>query len=66
MQGDSFVVRVRSAAVRCGKPPPRDFGEQFEDREHELLGEHGLEGAVAEVFNIEAALQVDDLAQFTP
>jgi len=44
----------------------RELGEQFEDREHELLGEHGFEGAVAEVAQLEAALHIDDLAQFTP
>ena len=49
-----------------GRSEYRELGEQFEDREHELLGEHGFEGAVAEVANIEAALQIDDLAQFTP
>ncbi len=49
-----------------GGPEYRELGEQFEDREHELLGEHGFEGAVAEVAKLESALHIDDLAQFTP
>jgi hypothetical protein len=43
-----------------------ELGEQFEEREHQLLGEHGFEGAVAEVARIEAQLGIDDLARFTP
>ena len=44
----------------------RELGERFEEREHELLGEHGFEGAVAEVAKLESALHIDDLARFTP
>lgn len=44
----------------------QELGEQFEEREHKLLGEHGFEGAVAEVAGIEAQLGIDDLAGFTP
>lgn len=43
-----------------------ELGEQFEEREHQLLGEHGFEGAVAEVASLEAQLGIADLAGFTP
>jgi hemerythrin-like domain-containing protein len=43
-----------------------ELGEQFEEREHQLLGEHGFEGAVAEVAGLEAQLGIADLAGFTP
>ncbi len=43
-----------------------ELGEQFEERERELLGEDGFEGAVAEVAKLEAELGLADLAQFTP
>jgi len=43
-----------------------ELGEQFEDREHQLLGEHGFEAAVAEVAGLEAQLGIADLAGFTP
>lgn len=43
-----------------------ELGEKFEDREHEMFGEHGFESAVAEVAKIEAALDIADLAKFTP
>ncbi|MDC0744732.1 hemerythrin domain-containing protein [Polyangium mundeleinium] len=42
------------------------LGEAFEDREHELFGEHGFEDAVADVARMEQALGIDDLAIFTP
>jgi hemerythrin-like domain-containing protein len=42
------------------------LGEQFEDKEHELLGESGFEKAVAEVAQLEQALGIFDLAKFTP
>ena len=44
----------------------RELGEQFEEQEHEMLGEHGFAGAVAEVARLEAALDIADLAMFTP
>lgn len=44
----------------------RELGEQFEAREHELLGEHGFEAAVADVSRLEAQLGIADLAKFTP
>ena len=43
-----------------------DLGEQFEDKEHEIFGEHGFENAVAEVARLETALGIADLAKFTP
>jgi len=43
-----------------------ELGEQFEEREHQLLGEHGFEGAVTEVAGLEAQLGIADLAGFTP
>jgi hemerythrin-like domain-containing protein len=48
-----------------GGPEYRELGEQFEEREHELLGEHGFEGAVREVAALERALGIGDLASFT-
>jgi hemerythrin-like domain-containing protein len=44
----------------------RELGEEFEEREHALLGEHGFEGAVAEVAKLEIGLGIGDLAAFTP
>jgi len=44
----------------------RELGEQFEDKEHALLGEKGFERNVAEIAHWEAALGIDDLARFTP
>ena len=43
----------------------RELGEQFEDREHQILGEHGFKNAVAEVARLEQALDIEDLARFT-
>ncbi|CAN92028.1 hypothetical protein predicted by Glimmer/Critica [Sorangium cellulosum So ce56] len=43
-----------------------ELGEQFEDKEHRMLGEGGFEKAVAEVTELEAALGIADLASFTP
>jgi hemerythrin-like domain-containing protein len=43
-----------------------ELGEQFEEREHQLLGEHGFEGAVSAVASLEAQLGIADLAGFTP
>ena len=44
----------------------RELGERFEETEHELFGEHGFENTVAEVAQLEAALGIADLAEFTP
>jgi hemerythrin-like domain-containing protein len=42
------------------------LGDQFEDREHQLFGEHGFEKIVAQVAEIEKSLGIYDLSQFTP
>lgn len=44
----------------------RELGERFEDKEHELFGEHGFEREVSVVAQLEAALAIHDLASFTP
>ena len=41
----------------------QELGEQFEDKEKELLGDHGFEKAVDEVAALEKAFGVDDLAK---
>jgi len=43
-----------------------ELGEKLEQREHEKFGEGGFEKVVAEVGEIEAALGLQDLRQFTP
>jgi hemerythrin-like domain-containing protein len=43
----------------------QELGEQFEDKEHELLGEHGFENTVAEVAKLEATFEIGDLDKFT-
>lgn len=47
-------------------PAYAEMGEQFEEREHELVGEGGFDGAVREVAGIERAFGIDDLSRFTP
>lgn len=42
------------------------MGEEFEKREHELLGKEGFEGEVVKVGELEKALGIYELAQFTP
>ena len=42
-----------------------ELGEQFEDREKQVLGERGFERAVAEVAKLEEAFGVADLAKLT-
>jgi hemerythrin-like domain-containing protein len=42
-----------------------ELGERFEEREHQLLGSSGFEGAVAEVAQLEEAVGIHDLAAFT-
>jgi hemerythrin-like domain-containing protein len=42
------------------------LGEEFERKEHQLFGSDGYEGVVAEVASLEAALGIEELAQFTP
>ncbi|HEY4180934.1 MAG TPA: hemerythrin domain-containing protein [Kofleriaceae bacterium] len=43
-----------------------ELGEEFEDKETQMLGDHGFEHAVAEVAKLEQAFGVDDLAKLTP
>jgi hemerythrin-like domain-containing protein len=40
-----------------------ELGEQFEDKEKQMLGEHGFERAVGDVAALERAFGVDDLAK---
>lgn len=42
------------------------LGDEFEDKEHQLLGKDGFEGMVLKVAGIEKQLGIYDLAQFTP
>jgi hemerythrin-like domain-containing protein len=49
-----------------GRSGYRELGEQFEDKEHELFGEHGFEQVVTQVAQLEAAFGIADLAAFTP
>jgi len=43
-----------------------DLGEKFEDIEHERFGERGFERVVDQVAELERALGIYDLSQFTP
>lgn len=49
-----------------GRHGYHELGEQFEDEEHRLFGEHGFENAVKEVTKLEAALGLAELNRFTP
>ena len=42
------------------------MGDQFEEKEHQLFGEHGFEDIVAQVAEFEKSLGIYDLSQFTP
>lgn len=42
------------------------LGEEFEENEHKLFGEHGFETMVSKVTDIEKQLGIYELAQFTP
>jgi hypothetical protein len=49
--------------------PPGEFaalGEQFEDKEHEVVGEGGFKGVVQRIQRLEQSLGIADLAHFTP
>ncbi len=43
-----------------------EMGDRFEQREHQLFGEHGFEDIVEKVAEFEKALGIYDLGQFTP
>ena len=43
----------------------KELGEQFEAKEHEVLGEHAFDHAVTLVARIEQSLAIGDLALFT-
>jgi hemerythrin-like domain-containing protein len=49
-----------------GRAGYRELGEELEEKEHQLFGEHGFEKTVAEVARLESALGIADLAGFTP
>ncbi len=48
-----------------GRSGYEELGEQFEENEHKLLGEHGFEGTVIEVAKLEQSFGIADLAKFT-
>jgi len=43
-----------------------DLGEQFEEQEHKLFGEHGFVNTVEKVADFEKTLGIYELSQFTP
>jgi hemerythrin-like domain-containing protein len=49
-----------------GRDAYYELGEEFEEREHGLFGEHGFQSVVTEVADLERALGIHDLASFTP
>ncbi len=57
---------VFPALQRIVGPSYAELGEDFERREHAILGEGGFESAVSEAGQIERAFGLDDLARFTP
>jgi hemerythrin-like domain-containing protein len=48
-----------------GKKAYAELGEQFEDKEKAMLGDHGFEKAVADVAHLEHSFGLDDLAKLT-
>jgi hemerythrin-like domain-containing protein len=48
-----------------GKHVYEELGEQFEDKETQMLGAHGFEHAVEQVAKLEQAFGLDDLAKLT-
>jgi hemerythrin-like domain-containing protein len=48
-----------------GKRAYEELGDQFEDKEKQMLGDHGFERAVDEVARLERAFGLDDLARLT-
>ncbi len=49
-----------------GKHAYEELGDQFEDKEKQMLGDHGFEHAVEQVAKLEQAFGFDDLAKLTP
>jgi hemerythrin-like domain-containing protein len=49
-----------------GKSGYRELGEQLEDKEQELFGEHGFKQVVSQVSQLEVAFGISDLNGFTP
>lgn len=49
-----------------GRSGYEELGEQFEDNEHKLFGEHGFETVVGQVADLEKTLRINDLTSFTP
>ena len=43
-----------------------ELGDQFEDKEKQMLGDRGFEHAVEEVAKLEQAFGLADLARLTP
>jgi len=43
-----------------------EMGDRFEDKEHQLFGEHGFENIVTQVAEFEKTLGIYDISQFTP
>ena len=58
---------VLFAALRrlVGSKVYDELGDQFEDKEKQMLGDHGFEHAVADVASLERAFGLDDLAKLT-
>ncbi len=48
-----------------GEHEYEELGEQFEDKEKQMLGDHGFEHAVEQVAALEKSFGVDDLAALT-
>ena len=48
-----------------GKHEYEELGDQFEDKEKQMLGDHGFEHAVADVARLEQAFGLDDLSKLT-
>lgn len=74
----SFVRMYRPHAAReetvlipafrevIGRQGYHELGEQLEEHEHALFGEHGFENTVARVAEIERVFGLDDLRAFSP
>ena len=62
-EGTVLFPAFRDVVGRAGY---RELGEEFEEKEHQLFGEHGFEQVVSQVADLERALGIHDLASFTP